>query len=153
MFETRTKTKLTFKGEYPFKADSGRRVQFPIKWRPSGELTLSIHIWKIDGNPSCLLVLQPETVQDVQTQFEAMSFSDAKTDSLRRLLWGDADDIKLDETGRITLPERLASKVKLGKDLMLVGMGDRFQIWDAQVFKDIQTADEVQRPEAMKLLG
>ncbi len=153
MSENTNNTRLNFQGTYEFLADAGGRVQFPAKWRPAEEVTLSVMYWKDEGqvHPS-LLVLQRHTVQKMEDKLESMSFSDPKAQSLRRLLGGDSDDLRLDPTGRIRLPERLATKAKLGKGVVLVGMFDRFQIWSAELYKDIQAVDEVLRPEAVKLI-
>jgi len=81
-----------------------------------------------------------------------MSFSDPKAEALRRLLGADCDDLTLDSVGRICLPEKLANKAQLGKKAILVGLFDRFQIWNPEHYRDTNVSDEVVRPDAIKLI-
>jgi DNA-binding transcriptional regulator/RsmH inhibitor MraZ len=54
--------------------------------------------------------------------------------------------------GRICLPEKLANKAQLGKKAILVGLFDRFQIWNPEHYRDTNVSDEVVRPDAIKLI-
>jgi len=145
--------RITFKGEYDFGVDDKRRVQIPAKWRPVEAVELSVHFWKAEGQRHpCLLVLPPATARKLEEKLEGMSFSDPKAETLRRLLGADCDDLSLDSAGRICLPEKLASKAGLGKKVILVGLFDRFQIWNPEHYADTQVTDEVARPDAIKLI-
>ena len=153
MSSTTNPTRITFKGEYDFGVDDKRRVQIPAKWRPEEEVSLSVHFWKPDGQKHpCLLVLPPLTARKLEEKLEGMSFSDPKAESLRRLLGADCDDLTLDSVGRICLPDKLASKTGISKKVILVGLFDRFQIWNPDNYKDTQIVDEVARSDAMKLI-
>ena len=44
---------------------------------------------------------------------------------------GYADTVELDKSGRILLPSALKKLVNLDKDVVLVGLGNRFELWDA----------------------
>jgi MraZ protein len=98
------------------------------------------------------MVLPPATARKLEERLESMSFSDPKAEALRRLLGADCDDLTLDSAGRICLPEKLANKAKLGKKAVLVGLFDRFQIWNPEFYADTQVTDEVARPDAIKLI-
>lgn len=100
----------------------------------------------------CLLVLPPATARKLEEKLEGMSFSDPKAEALRRLLGADCDDLTLDSVGRICLPEKLANKAQLGKKAILVGLFDRFQIWNPEHYRDTNVSDEVVRPDAIKLI-
>ncbi|PAW87237.1 MAG: hypothetical protein B9S33_06615 [Pedosphaera sp. Tous-C6FEB] len=145
--------RVTFKGEYDFGVDDKRRVQVPAKWRPAEGTLLSVHVWKAEGQRHpCLMVLPPATARKLEERLESMSFSDPKAEALRRLLGADCDDLTLDSAGRICLPEKLANKANLGKKAVLVGLFDRFQIWNPEFYADTQVTDEVARPDAIKLI-
>jgi len=153
MSSTTNNARITFKGEYDFGVDEKRRVQVPAKWRPAEETALSVHVWKADGQRHpCLLVLPPVTARKLEEKMEGMSFSDPKAESLRRLLGADCDDLALDSAGRICLPEKLAAKAGIGKKVILVGLFDRFQIWNPEFYADTQASDEVARADAIKLI-
>lgn len=49
---------------------------------------------------------------------------------LTRLMMADAvDDLKCDEQGRFVIPSKLRTKAKIEKEVLLVGLGDRVEIW------------------------
>lgn len=145
--------RVSFKGEYEFGLDDKRRLQVPAKWRPTEGTVLSVHLWKPDGQKHpCLLVLSPIAARKLEDKLESMAFSDPKAEALRRLLGADCDDLTLDSVGRICLPEKLAGKAGLGKKAVLIGLFDRFQIWNPDYRTDTGVSDEVVRADAMKLI-
>jgi MraZ protein len=54
---------------------------------------------------------------------------DPRREALERLYFGEARALSMDAKGRITLPQDLRECAALVQDALLVGMGDRFQIW------------------------
>ena len=49
---------------------------------------------------------------------------------LQRLMVGHATDLPLDGHGRVLLPPELREFAKLGRHGMLIGQGNRFELWD-----------------------
>ena len=54
---------------------------------------------------------------------------------------GLAEELQCDPQGRVRLPQSLLHAARLTKDVMLVGMLDRFEIWDLDTFNDITPED------------
>ncbi|MFO0320771.1 MAG: division/cell wall cluster transcriptional repressor MraZ, partial [Neisseriaceae bacterium] len=52
--------------------------------------------------------------------------------SYQRLVLGYADTVEMDKSGRILLPNVLKKLVNLEKDIVLVGLGNRFELWDKE---------------------
>ena len=50
---------------------------------------------------------------------------------LQRLLLGNAQDVDVDSTGRILVAPELRSAAGLTREVMLLGMGSHFELWDA----------------------
>jgi MraZ protein len=87
-----------------------------------GRLTLTRHP---DG---CLLVY-PRPVWE--TKREQIAAFPMQARSLQRLLLGNAQDVELDGTGRILIAPELRSAASLERDVMLLGLGAHFELWDA----------------------
>lgn len=87
-----------------------------------GQLTLTRHP---DG---CLLVY-PRQVWEIKRQ-EVARFPMAAR-ALQRLLLGNAQDVELDASGRFLVAPELRSAAGLTRDVMLMGMGEHFELWDA----------------------
>jgi len=58
-----------------------------------------------------------------------MSMTDPTARLLRRLLFSTADRIEVDKVGRILIPQFLRQMVGVENQLVVVGMGDYFEIW------------------------
>jgi DNA-binding transcriptional regulator/RsmH inhibitor MraZ len=58
----------------------------------------------------------------------------------------------VDKSGRICLPDEMARGARLTGEVVLVGLLDRFEIWNSERYKKVQAADAVLAPEAFKLM-
>ena len=60
----------------------------------------------------------------------ALSSFNAEIRGLQRLLVGHADDVDMDGTGRILVPPALRQYAGLEHHVVLVGQGNKFELWD-----------------------
>ncbi|MEP6608619.1 MAG: division/cell wall cluster transcriptional repressor MraZ [Burkholderiaceae bacterium] len=116
-----------FQGASQLTLDSKGRLSMPSRHRDSlaagcdGRLTVTRHP---DG---CLLVYPRPTWEARREQIAQLPFS---ARALQRLLLGNATDIDLDGAGRLLVPAELRAAAQLDRDLMLLGMGGHFELWD-----------------------
>lgn len=54
---------------------------------------------------------------------------------LRRFMVGNASDCPIDSQGRILVPPRLRQHAQLDKDVVILGVLDRIELWDAELFE------------------
>ena len=54
----------------------------------------------------------------------------ATSRKLQRLLVGHATDIDMDKSGRVLIPSELREFSMIKKEAMLIGQGNRFELWD-----------------------
>lgn len=87
-----------------------------------GRLTVTRHP---DG---CLLIYPRPTWEARRQQIAGLPYA---ARALQRLLLGNATDIDLDSAGRLLVPTELRAAAQLERDLMLLGMGAHFELWDA----------------------
>jgi MraZ protein len=119
-----------FQGSSALTLDAKGRVSIPTRHRDAlmiqaeGRLTLTRHP---DG---CLLVY-PRPIWE--TKREQIAAFPMQARGLQRLLLGSAQDVELDGTGRILIAPELRSAASLERDVMLLGMGAHFELWDAAV--------------------
>ena len=52
----------------------------------------------------------------------------------KRIFLGNAMDVDMDATGRILISPELRQTARLGKDVVLLGMGSYFELWDAATY-------------------
>jgi MraZ protein len=60
--------------------------------------------------------------------------------ALQRLLLGNATDVDLDSAGRLLVPTELRAGAQLERDLMLLGMGAHFELWDSARLEEHERA-------------
>lgn len=66
---------------------------------------------------------------------EEMPFGDPVRSALETSVLGGMAKMSFDTAGRITLPEQLCDQFGLTDWVVLVGLGDRFQIWEREAFQ------------------
>ncbi len=138
---------------YRHGVDEKRRVQIPAKWRTPETEVLTLVLWPKGVLPeACLLVLPPKEWEALVQKLKAMPFADPKAETLRRLLGKKSDRVTLDKGGRICLPDAMAKAAAIGKEAMLVGLLDRFEIWDPERYQSASAVDDELLPEAFKLI-
>ena len=66
---------------------------------------------------------------------EELDFGDPLRTALETSILGGMAKLSFDTAGRITLPEQLCDQFGLTDWVVLVGLGDRFQIWEREAFQ------------------
>jgi MraZ protein len=93
------------------------------------------------ADPSrCLLLYSLTAWEPIQQKLMALSSFNASTRALQRLLVGHADDVEMDATGRLLVPPALRQYAALDKRIVLVGQGNKFEIWDEARWNDLTAA-------------
>ena len=85
----------------------------------------------IDMREACLLLYPLSEWEAVQAKLEGLSNINSQARLLQRLLIGHAADLELDAAGRLLLPAMLRDYACLEKKLVLVGQGNKIEIWSA----------------------
>jgi MraZ protein len=138
---------------YRHGVDDKRRVQIPAKWRSPEPDVLTLILWpKGTLAEACLLVLPPEEWNALVQKLKAMPFADAKAEALRRLLGKKSDRVTPDKAGRVCLPEAMASSAGIEKEALLVGLVDRFEIWNPERYQGASAVDDGLLSDAFKLI-
>jgi len=83
---------------------------------------------------------------------DAMSNSDPNKTVLKRFIGSESVQVALDKAGRICLPEEMARAAGIEDETVLVGLLDRFEIWDPVRFEKVKASDAVMAQEAFKLM-
>lgn len=116
-----------FQGASQLTLDGKGRVSVPSRHRDvltaqcEGRLTLTRHP---DG---CLLVYARPVWEARRETIAALPTS---ARAFQRLLLGNAADAEIDSAGRVLVPSELRVAAGLERDVMLLGMGTHFELWD-----------------------
>jgi MraZ protein len=97
-------------------------------------------------------VLPPRQMAQLMRDIDAMPNGDEKT-GLKRSIGSGSEQASLDKSGRICLPENMARDSAITDEAVLVGLLDRFEIWNPERYEKIKMADAVMAQKAFKLIG
>ena len=134
-------------GTYEHTIDAKGRINFPAKFRED----LGERFCVCKGLDGCLFLLSPEQWQGLVKKISAIPL--AKGRSVQRYFFAGAAEVEPDKQGRVLIPANLREHAKLDKDVTLVGMGSRAEVWDTARWKAYTCGqDEAEIEESMELL-
>lgn len=119
-----------FRGITQLNLDAKGRIAIPTRYR--GELVeeCSGHL-VVTADPSrCLLVYPQPAWEPIEQKLNSLSSFNPRTRKLQRLLIGSANDVEMDNAGRILIAPPLRNFAGLSKEVVLVGQGEKFELWD-----------------------
>ena len=108
--------------------------------------------WLTIGQDGCLFVFPRVEWERRSDEVASSPLSDADGRAYARLFFGSSDEAKLDGQGRVTIPQRLREAVGIDKDVVVLGVRDRMEIWDRETLRALQAgfAGRVLRPGALE---
>lgn len=138
---------------YRHGVDEKRRVQIPAKWRPSrSNVEFTLMLWPKAQEGPCLRVLPSEQMAELMRDLDAMSNGDPNKVVLKRFIGSASIQVTLDKGGRICLPEEMARAAGIRNEAVLVGLLDRFEIWNPERYEKVRSSDAVMAQQAFKLM-
>ena len=153
MSEAQTKEPTYYNSCYRHGVDEKRRVQIPAKWRPEKEGTeLTLMFWPQHQSGSCLRVLPPAEMAKMKADIDTLANDNPKKGVLKRFIGSKSVQVTLDKAGRICLPEEMAREAAIKDEVVLVGLIDRFEIWNPTRYESVEATDAVLAAEAFKLM-
>ena len=117
-----------FQGASALNLDGKGRISVPARYRDilftkyEGQMTLTRH-------PHGCLLFFPRPVWALHREQIAVWPMSAR--AWQRIFLGNAADVEIDSAGRILIAPELRTAANLVRDVMLLGMGSHFEIWDA----------------------
>ncbi|OGA81919.1 MAG: cell division/cell wall cluster transcriptional repressor MraZ [Burkholderiales bacterium RIFCSPHIGHO2_01_FULL_63_240] len=118
-----------FQGASALSLDAKGRLAVPVRHRDAlqalcaGQLTLTKH------PEGCLMVFPRPAWETFRDKVAALPMSAA---GWKRIFLGNAMDVEVDSAARVLVSPELRAAAGLTKDVMLLGMGSHFELWDAQ---------------------
>ncbi|MYM38987.1 division/cell wall cluster transcriptional repressor MraZ [Duganella qianjiadongensis] len=136
-----------FQGASAINLDAKGRMAIPAKYRDAlaiqceGRLTLTRH-------PDGCVMLFPRPVWEQHRQQIAAWPMQAR--AWQRIFLGYATDVELDTAGRILVSPELRAAAGIEREVMMMGMGTHFEIWDAaKMAEKEQQALEAGTPDVL----
>jgi MraZ protein len=122
-----------FRGINTITVDTKGRLAIPTRYRDSlvvGEKAPLVVT--IDTEETCLLLYPAAQWQIIENNLQKLPSFNAAARRIQRLLIGHATDVELDTNGRVLLPPVLRSYAQLVKDVVMIGQGNKFELWNKE---------------------
>ena len=128
-----------YRGEYSHTIDTKGRMSMPAKLRDalgdSFVLTL--------GLDKCLLAYDTAEWEKFESKLIELPSTNSKVRKLVRHFTGGAADVDVDGQGRILIPAKLREYAGLTKETVVVGMGNRVEIWSRETYDAEATYEDI----------
>ena len=126
-----------FRGINAINIDGKGRLAVPTRYRDAlgGQEGASLVV-TIDTEETCLLLYPLAQWQVIEDNLQKLPSFNAAARRIQRLLMGHATDVEVDSNGRILLPPLLREYAKLDKRVVMIGQGNKFELWDELVWQD-----------------
>ncbi len=128
-------------GEYSHNLDAKGRVSVPAKFREDLGHTFIV----TKGLDNCLFAYSKEEWKTFEEKLKNLPLTNINARNFIRFFFSGATECEIDKQGRINIPQNLREYASLSKDVYIIGVSTRVEIWDKEKW------DNYTSPENMDL--
>jgi len=136
-------------GEYIHTMDEKNRLSLPAKFRKEMGGTLVV----TPGLDNCLFVFTHKEWEAIAGRLAENSMLQADNRSFNRFMFGGAQEVEVDSSGRILIPDFLKNRARLSSKIALVGVQNRIELWDEDTWNAYKKIVEGQADQLAEKLG
>ncbi len=118
-----------FYGEHEHSIDRKGRLIIPSKFREVFKENYVERFFVTRGLDTCLFVFTEEEWRKQEARFKALPFTSSEARQFNRLYFSGACEVTCDKQGRVLIPDYLKDFAQIKRDVMIVGVSNRMEIW------------------------
>ena len=126
-------------GEYRHNVDIKGRVSVPSKFR--GDLGQTFVITK--GLDNCLFMYSKQEWETFEQKLKSLPLTNQDARTFTRFFFAGATECEVDKQGRVNIPQNLREYANITKDVVIVGVATRAEIWDSENWNKYTTSDSL----------
>ncbi len=127
-----------FQGEYKHGLDAKGRLILPVRIREG----LGPKFILTKGLDGCLFIFSPESWEAFSEKLKGLSTSSRDARRLVRYFIGSSVECEADKQGRFLIPPVLRDFAHIGKDVTVLGVTDRIELWSSELYEAYQTDND-----------
>src|SRR5512134_2118409 len=117
-------------GTHPRTLDDKKRLTLPKRVREV--LGDAEQLFIAQGPDQCLWIYDRAALERLAQTLDQAPATDAEARVFRRLFFPQMEAVDIDKAGRVLLPDRLIEYARLKHEVVLLGVRDHLELWDAQ---------------------
>ncbi len=125
-------TSIVFRGATKVTLDAKGRLAIPTRYRERLNARCDGHLVATVDRDYCLLLYPLPDWEDIERKLIRLPSLNKQARRLQRLMVGYATELELDGHGRILLSKELREFAGLGRQAILIGQGNKFELWDEE---------------------
>lgn len=120
-----------FRGSTKLTLDDKGRMAIPVKYRASiNESDGGRLVATLSPLDHCLWMYPLSAWMQLEHDIDRLPSANGYSQSVKRRLIGNANEMDMDKSGRILMPQALRALIGLEKQIVLSGLGRKFEIWN-----------------------
>ena len=124
-----------FYGEHEHTIDRKGRLIIPSRFREVMKEHFVERFVITRGLDKCLFLFPEDEWRSQESRFRALSFTKQESRRFNRFYFSGAVELTCDRQGRVLIPEYLKQFAGIKRDVVLVGISNRIEIWDKEAWK------------------
>jgi len=125
-----------FYGEFQHSIDRKGRLILPAKFREVAKSNFIEKFFVTRGLDNCLFMFSEEEWRSQEAKFKAISFTKQQARTFNRIYFSGAGEVIPDRQGRILLPQYLKDFAEIKRDVIIVGVANRIEIWSEDKWQE-----------------
>ena len=130
-----------FTSEYSCKLDAKGRLVLPSRMKANLPEASSNELFIREGFEPCLELYPLVEYKKIYSKIAGLNEFNAEFRKLQRNFFRGSATVELDSAGRLLIPKSMLQYGKLDKEIVVVGMGNRMEIWNPQEYEKFLISD------------
>ncbi|MBN1872115.1 MAG: division/cell wall cluster transcriptional repressor MraZ [Candidatus Omnitrophica bacterium] len=125
-----------FYGEHEHSLDKKGRLVLPSKFREVAKAHFIEKFYVTRGLDNCLFVFSEDEWKAQESKFKSLPFTKSQSRKFNRLFFAGAQEVTIDKQGRMLIPKYLKDFAGIKRDVMVIGVSNRIEIWDVDKWSE-----------------
>ena len=117
-------------GQHRYQLDTKGRIALPAKFRES----FADGVFLTLGQDGCLFAFPKVEWDGRSSEVRSRPLNGQHARAYARMFFGNAERVDLDSQGRLVIPQKLRTGVGIGRDVIVLGVSDRLEIWSGEAW-------------------
>lgn len=131
-----------FQGEHTCKLDAKGRIMFPARMKNALPETDRMKVVLKKGFEPCLMLYPYAEWESLINRFGTLDEFNPKARKFERSFLRGVEEVEMDNNYRLLIPKKFINELKFNKEVIVLGVNNRVEIWDPELLDNHTAEDE-----------